>query len=96
MQDSDDKDISDPSYGAADFQNQLAGGQLRWLATVLAVASVGFFIYLLTRGDQAELHFPFHITGGAAVWTIGIAAAVWALIAITNWMAWLGRKKDAA
>ena len=95
MQDPEHKDISDPSYSAADFRVQLAGGQLRWFATVLAVASLGFFVYLLTEGENAELYFPVHITGRAALWTVGIAFAVWVAVAITNWRAWL-RKKNGA
>src|SRR2546421_150386 len=37
MKDSEHKDISDPSYSTADFRVQLAGGRLRWFATLLAV-----------------------------------------------------------
>jgi hypothetical protein len=96
MKDSEHKDISDPSYSAADFRVQLTGGRLRWFASVLAVASVGLFVYLLTEGEKAELDFPFHIKGQAALWTVGIAFAVWAAIAITNWKAWLRKKNDAS
>ena len=96
MQDSEHKDISDPSYSAADFRIQLAGGRLRWFATVLAVASIGLFIYLLTEGDKAELDFPFHIQGQAALWTVGIAFIVWAAIAIWNWKSWFRRRRDGA
>jgi hypothetical protein len=96
MQDSEHKDISDPSYSAADFRVQLFGGRLRWFATVLAVASIGLFVYLLTQGEKAELDFPFHIAGRAAFWTVGISFVVWTAIAITNWRAWLRRKNEAA
>ena len=96
MQDSEHKDISDPSYSAADFRVQLAGGRLRWFATVLAVASLGLFVYVLTEGERAELAFPVHIKGRATLWTVGIAGAVWAAIAITNWRAWFRKKNDAA
>jgi len=92
MQDSEHKDISDPSFSAADFRAQLAGGRLRWFATVLAVGSVGLFVFLLTEGEGAELDFPVHIRGRAALWTVGIAFAVWAAIAIANWRAWLRSK----
>ena len=95
MQDSEHKDISDPTYSAADFRVQLAGGRLRWFATLLAIASLGLFVYLLTEGEKAELYFPVHIRGRAALRTVGIAFAVWAAVAITNWRAWL-RKKNAA
>ena len=96
MKDSEHKDISDPSYSIADFWVQLAGGRLRWFATVLAVASAGLFVYLLTEGDKAELDFPVHITGQAALWSVGIAFAVWAVIAIVNWRAWLRKKNHVA
>ena len=96
MQDSEHKQISDPSYSAADFRVQLFGGRLRWFATVLAVASLGLFIYLLTEGEKAELDFPFHITGRAALWTVGGAFVVWVAIAIPNWRAWLRRRHAAA
>src|SRR6267378_2610095 len=72
MKDSEHKDISDPSYSIADFRVQLTGGRLRWFATVLAVASSGLFVYLLTEGDKAELDFPVYITGQAALWSVGI------------------------
>jgi len=96
MQDSEHKDISNPSYNAGDFRVQLAGGRLRWFATVLAVASIGLFIYLLTEGEKAELDFPFHLRGRAAVWAVGIAFVVWAAIAFVNWKSWLRRKRGAS
>jgi hypothetical protein len=96
MQDSDPKDMFDPSYSATDFRVQLAGGQLRWFATILAVVSIGLFVYLVTQGEKAELDFPFHITGQAALWVAGVAFVVWAAIAITNWRAWIRRKNGAA
>ena len=88
------KDISDSSYSASDFRLQLGGGGLRWFATVLAVASIGLFVYLLTEGDKAELHFPFRIKGRGALWAVGIAFAIWAAIAISNWKNWFKRKMD--
>ncbi len=96
MKDPEHKDISDPTFSAADFHLQLTGGRLRWFATVFGVISAGLFIYLLTEGDKAELDFPFIIKGRAAFWTVGVVFAVWALIAVVNWRNWLKRKKDAA
>ena len=95
MKDSEHKDISDPTYNAADFWIQLTGGRLRWFATVLAVASIGLFIYLLTQGEKAELDFPVHVTGQATLWMIGIAFAILAAIAIVNWRTWFRNKRDA-
>ena len=96
MKDSEHKGISDPSYSVADFRVQLTGGRLRWFATVLAVASIGLFVYLLTEGDKAELDFPFHIQGRAAFWTVGIAFVIWAAIAVVNWKGWFRRRNDAS
>ena len=96
QQGSEHEDISDPSHGVADFRVQLSGGRLRWLASVLAVVSIGFFAYLLTEGEKAEIDLRgFHITGHAALWTIGIAFVIWAVIAIMNWKARSGKKKGA-
>ena len=96
QQDPEHKDISDPSYNAADFRVQLAGGRLRWLASILAAASAGLFVYLLTEGEKAELDFPIHIKGRATLWTVGIAFVIWAVVAITNWKAWFRKKNDAS
>jgi len=96
MKDSEHKDISDPTYSAADFHLQLFGVRLRWFATLLAVASAGLFVYLLTEGDKAEIDFPVVITGQAAFWAVGIAFVAWAAIAIVNWKTWFRRKKNAA
>jgi len=96
MKDSEHKDISDPSYSIADFRVQLTVGRLRWSATVLAVASAGLFVYLLSAGDKAELDFPVHITGQATLWSVGIAFAIWAVIAIVNWRTWLRKKNHVA
>jgi hypothetical protein len=96
MQDSKNKDLSDPSYNAADFYIQLAGGRRRWFASVLAVASVGLFVYLLAEGEKAELDYPFHFKGQAALWAVGIASVVWAAIAVVNWKSWLKRKRDTS
>src|SRR5690349_15619834 len=91
-----EKNLSDPSYSVADFRVQPGGGRLRWLDTVLATASLGLFIFLLTEGEKAELDFPFHIQGEGASWTVGIAFVVWAVVAIANWKNWARKKKDAA
>jgi hypothetical protein len=94
MNDSEHKDIRDPSYCAADFRVQLSGGRLRWLATILAILSVGLFAYLLSEGEQARLDFQaLHLRGRAAVCTVAVAFAIWATIALTNWRAWLRKKK---
>jgi hypothetical protein len=92
--DSEHKNFSDQTFSVADFQTQLAGGRLRWLATALAVASIGLFIDVFSKGDKAEFYFPLHIRGRSALWTIGIAFVVWTAIAFVNWKNWL-RKKNA-
>ena len=92
MPDPDRKDLSDPGFNAAGFRTQLAGGQLRWFATILTVMSAGLFTFLLTQGEKAELDFPFPLRGRPAQWTIGIAVGVWAVIAIVNWRSWARRR----
>lgn len=96
MKDSEHKDISDPTYNAADFRLQLTGGRLRWIASFLATASAGLFVYLLIQGDKAGIDFPFVITGKAAFWTVGMAFVAWAALAVVNWRNWFRRRKDAA
>jgi len=91
MQDSRHKDISDPSFSAADFRLQLTSGRLRWFAAVLAAVSAGLFIYLLTQGEKASLDFPFQIHGRSALAVVGSAFLVWAAIATVNWKNWLRR-----
>ena len=91
--DSKHKDISDPTYSAADFRVQAFGGRLRWLATVLAFGSLGLFAYLLTEGKNAQLDFPFRIKGQAACWTVGIAFVIWFIIAAVNWIGWFKKRQ---
>ena len=83
------KDLSDPTFGFADFHKQAFGGSLRWLATILAVAATGLLILFLLGKETPEVHFPFHLKGGAVLWTMGGAGLVWAVIAIVNWISWL-------
>jgi hypothetical protein len=91
--DSEQKDVFDPSYGAADFPTQLSGGKLRWLASILAVASLGLFGFLLTEEKEAELDFPFHLKGRAAFCAVGIGFAVWFVIAVINWVSWFKKNR---
>jgi hypothetical protein len=86
------RDLSDPTFSFADFRVQTFGGRMRWLASVLGLASLGLFAYLLTEGRNARLDFPFQIRGQAALWTVGIAFAIWFAIAVLNWMAWSKKK----
>jgi len=92
---SEHKDVSDPSYNAADFRVQLTCGKLRWLASILTVASLGMFGYLLTKGKDAELVFPFQIKGEAAIWAVGIAFVIWFALATVNWVSWFKKKRNA-
>lgn len=95
MKASECKDVSDPTFNAADFMLQLTGGRLRWFASVLAVASAGLFIDMLIQGDKAELDFPVTIKGPATLCPLGIAFVILAAIAVVNWKNWFKRKKDA-
>lgn len=90
------KDVSDPTFNAADFMLQVTGGRLRWFAVVCAVLSAGLFIYMLTQGDKAEVNFPIVIQGPAATWTIGGVFIIWAVIGVVNWRNWFKRKKSGA
>jgi hypothetical protein len=91
-QDSEHKDVSDPSYGLSDLRDQLTGGGLRWLASVLGAASLGLLGYLISEGEKAKLDFPFRIEGSAALWTVGLALAFWVVIAVINWSSWFRKK----
>ena len=91
-QGSEHKDLSDPTFGLADYRAQLIGGRMRWLATVLAIVSIGLLIDIFSEGDKAEFYFPIHVKGRAALWRIGIAFVIWSAIAIVNWKNWLKRK----
>jgi hypothetical protein len=82
----------EPEHRDADFRVQTFGGRMRWLASILALAGLGLFAYLLTEGRNARLDFPFQIKGQAALWTVGIAFAIWFAIAVLNWMAWSKKK----
>jgi hypothetical protein len=94
MKDPEHKDISDPTFNAADFRLQVTGGRLRWFASVLALASAGLFVYLLAQGDKAGIDFPVIITGQAALWIVGIAFIIWVAIAVVNWKNWFRKKKN--
>jgi hypothetical protein len=96
MKDSEHKDISDPTYSAADFSAQLTGGRLRWFASILAVANAGLLVYFFTHKDKAEIDFPIIIIGPAAIWIMVATFVVLAAIAVVNWKNWLKKKKDAA
>ena len=94
MKDPEHKDVSDPTFNAADFRAQVTGGRLRWFASVLALASAGLFVYLVTQGDKAEIDFPVIITGPAALWVVGIACVILVAIAVANWKNWFRKKKN--
>lgn len=94
MKDPEHKDISDPTYSAADFRAQLAGGRLRWFASVIAVLAAGLFVYLLAKGDKAEIDFPVVVTGPAAAWIVGISFLIIAAIAVVNWRNWFKKKNS--
>lgn len=92
-QGSEHKDVSDPTYNAADFWAQLSGGRLRWFATILTLAGGGLSVYEWTQGDQARMDYPIQLQGPAATWTIAVASAIIAAIAIINWRGWFKKKR---
>jgi hypothetical protein len=93
-QGSERKDLSDPTYGAGDFWVQMVGGRLRWLASVLALAAIGLFAWLLTEGKEARIDFPIQLKGRPALWIVGVKSIVWLVIAAVNWLSWLKRKRN--
>ncbi|MEY4385395.1 MAG: hypothetical protein RLY20_678 [Verrucomicrobiota bacterium] len=90
------KDLTDPTFGFSDFRQQLCGGALRWLATVLAIAATGLLIAFLMSKETPEVHFPFHLKGQSVLWVTGGAGLVWLVIAIVNWISWSKRGQSAA
>jgi hypothetical protein len=86
------KDLSDPTFGFSDFWAQVTGGQLRWLATVLATAGLGLLVYFFLGGD-AELYFPVRVRGQASIGVVGVAVAVWLWLAIANWTSWVKKRR---
>jgi hypothetical protein len=89
----DKKDISDPSYNFSDFVGQLFGGPLRWLATMLALASLALWVFLFIDKKEPEIDFPFHLKGLAVLWVVGLAFFIWLTLAIINWRKWTKRKE---
>jgi hypothetical protein len=89
----DKKTFSDPDYNAADFAAEVSGGSLRWLATVLAIASLGLLIYYIFDKQEPEMDFPFQLKGAAVYWMVGGAFIIWLLLAIVNWTKWLKIRK---
>ncbi len=94
QKDPENKDILDPSFNFSDFLIQTTGGRLRWLATIIGMISIGFFVYLICTDKSGAIYFPFHIEGDAAFWMIGIATIVWVALAIINWIAWFRKRNN--
>jgi hypothetical protein len=90
--DREHKDIRNVTYIAADLRAQLASGKVRWLATILAFAGAGLFVFLILEGKGARLDFPFQVEGPAALWMVGVASAIWFAIAAVNWRAWMKKR----
>lgn len=90
---SENKNPFDPSFNAADFKTQVLGGSLRWLATVLTVASLGLLAYFLISKEQPQLDFPIHLSGVIVYWFVGSFVLIWLLLAIKNWISWFKKKR---
>ena len=88
------KDLSDPTFRLSDFRQQAVGGGLRWLASVLAVASLGLLIWQFIDNEPPEMHYPFHLKGNSVLWAIGGASAVWTALAVVNWISWFKKSKS--
>lgn len=93
MSESEDKDLADPGFGPADFHSQVFGGQLRWFASGLTVASGGLLAYLMKEGENARLDVPIHLEGREAQALVAFALLVWGILAIANWRNRLKKKR---
>lgn len=74
-----------PGYDLTAFRRDSTGGGLRWLATILAVAGGGMLPCMVTGIAPPVVHYPIHIEGPAALWSVGGASLFWSWIAILNW-----------
>jgi hypothetical protein len=87
------KDLPDPTFSLADYRAQCTNGSLRWVATVLAGAGLGFFAWSCFDQGEQEVFFPIHLKGRALYWVMGIATAFWLLMAVVNWKNWKKKKQ---
>jgi len=56
------KDLNDIKT-PAEFWEELAGGQFRWLALILAAANVGLLVWMWMDREVPEMYFSF-LSGG--------------------------------
>lgn len=81
--------LGDPDYDLRSFGNELTGGGLRWVATILVLATLGFIIYLATNyGWAASVQGPLPIQGGGLYTVLCIVLLIWVGLGIVNWRNW--------
>jgi hypothetical protein len=83
---------SDAAAHLAAFGRELFDGGLRWLATVLTVATALVLIGMYTGVLPAETYWPVRARGTTAALLAGFALAFWTVIAVLNWRAHAKRR----
>lgn len=83
--------IGNPSDSVTDSRAPPADGELRWVATVFALATLGLLGYAIAGPDTAGLVFPFRTKGQFAL-GMGVVFVVWTALAVANWGAWFRKK----
>ncbi len=86
--------LGDTDYDIRAFGSELAGGGLRWFATVLAILNAGLLAYLATRPDDAAIYWPIRLSGKTAFVALCVTLVVWTGLALLNWVFWLRARRD--
>lgn len=87
--------LGNPDYNLATFARDLSDGQLRWLASVLAVGSIVLLVWALL--DPAlEIFWPIHLRGSMLIWSNAGLAILWTAAAVINWMNWWKTRRLSA
>lgn len=81
----DSPEFLGPGYDLTAFRRDLTGGRLRWLSTVLAIASAGLFGSMVAGIAPLEMPIPIPIQGPAVLWVAGGALLFWMWVAVVNW-----------
>jgi hypothetical protein len=83
----DEPEFLGQGYDLTTFGRDLSGGKLRWLATVLAVASGVLLVGMAAGIVPMEIYYPIHIEGLATPWVVLGAFLIWTWLAFVNWRA---------
>lgn len=87
------QDIFSSSYNAQDFKRDLSSGQLRWLATLLALANIGLLAFTAFDSEEPVMYFPVHTRGAVVWWVFSFTLLVWTVLAVVNWRTWIMRQR---